>query len=172
MLGKWDREARTTSIRLNTNTESGLAAGTQVFEDKYAQFNERKFGKNPSETIYEYWLERDDADLFEARYPGRVFSHRPLPAGRYEFYYNDREAVYIICDAYPEAERTRFRHIVTATAPIGVLHEAFFDPVTVGTAVKADGTNGVLKPASFTDASSAAATLQSISYEPPTGWTS
>ena len=39
---------------------------------------------------------------------------------------------------------------VTVTAPEGTLHEAFFDPVTVGVAVKADGSNGVLKPASFT----------------------
>ena len=40
---------------------------------------------------------------------------------------------------------------VTVTAPAtGTLHEAFFDPVTVGTAVKADGSNGVLKPTSFT----------------------
>ena len=39
---------------------------------------------------------------------------------------------------------------VTVTAPANSLHEAFFDPVTVGTAVKADATNGVLKPTSFT----------------------
>ena len=39
---------------------------------------------------------------------------------------------------------------VTVTAPAGTLHEAFFDPVTVDTAVKADSSNGVLKPTSFT----------------------
>ena len=39
---------------------------------------------------------------------------------------------------------------VTVTAPGGTLHEAFFDPVTVGATVKADGSNGVLKPTSFT----------------------
>ena len=51
------------------------------------------------------------------------------------------------------------------TAPSGTLHELFFDPVTVGTTVAADDTNGVLKPASFTDANGASATLSSISYE-------
>ena len=35
------------------------------------------------------------------------------------------------------------------------MHEAFFDPTTVGTAVKADGSNGVLKPTSFTVGSTA-----------------
>ena len=44
---------------------------------------------------------------------------------------------------------------VTVTAPAGTLHEAFFDPVTVGTAVKADGSNGVLTPTSFTVGSTA-----------------
>ena len=39
---------------------------------------------------------------------------------------------------------------LTVNAPEGTLHEAFFDPVSVGTSVKADGSNGVLKPTSFT----------------------
>ena len=56
---------------------------------------------------------------------------------------------------------------MTVTAPGGTLHELFFDPVTVGSSVLADGTNGVLKPASFTDANGASATIGSISYEPP-----
>ena len=43
-------------------------------------------------------------------------------------------------------------------APDGVLHELFFDPVTVGNAVAADGANGVLKPATFTDANGATTT--------------
>ena len=151
------------------NMESGLAADTQVYEGSFASSRVRGFGENPSETLYEFWLGGAGADLFEVRYPGRVYTSRPLPAGQYETYYNDRDARLTICDAYPEAERTRYRHIVTATAPAGVLHEVFFDPVLVGTAVKADSTNGVLEPASFTDGNSASATLQSISYEPPTG---
>ena len=51
---------------------------------------------------------------------------------------------------------------MTVTAPAGTLHEAFFDPVTVGTAIGADASNGVLKPASFTDANGASATIQRI----------
>ena len=54
-------------------------------------------------------------------------------------------------------------------APEGTLHEAFFDPITDGTAVAADDSNGVLKPASFTDANGASATLERIAWEPGTG---
>ena len=74
---------------------------------------------------------------------------------------------YFPCDFIPD--RPYGEWTVTVTAPSSTLHEAFFDPVAVGTAVKADGTNGVLEPASFTDANNASATLQSLSYEPPTG---
>ena len=38
---------------------------------------------------------------------------------------------------------------MTVTAPEGTVHEAFFDPVVIGAAVGADGSRGVLKPASF-----------------------
>ena len=54
---------------------------------------------------------------------------------------------------------------MTAVAPEGTLHEAFFDPITDGTAVAADDTNGVLKPASFTSADGASATIERIEWE-------
>ena len=53
----------------------------------------------------------------------------------------------IPCDYQKEAI---YKDKVTVTAPSGTLHEAFFDPVTVGTSIKADSSNGVLKPTSFT----------------------
>ena len=58
---------------------------------------------------------------------------------------------------------------MTVNAPAGTLHEAFFDPVTDGTAVAADDSNGVLKPAAFTDANGASATLERIAWEPDVG---
>ena len=58
---------------------------------------------------------------------------------------------------------------MTVNAPEGTLHEAFFDPVTDGTAVAADDSNGVLKPAAFTDANGASATLERIAWEPEVG---
>ena len=53
--------------------------------------------------------------------------------------------------------------IVTATD--GTLHELFFDPVTFGSGVATDASNGVLKPATFTDANGASASIGSIAYE-------
>ena len=54
---------------------------------------------------------------------------------------------------------------MTANAPDGVLHELFFDPVTIASAVAADTANGVLKPASFTDAIGATTTIERIAWE-------
>ena len=45
-----------------------------------------------------------------------------------------------------------------------MLHEALFDPVTDGSAVAADNSNGVLKPSSFTDAG-ATTTIERIEWE-------
>ncbi len=85
---------------------------------------------------------------------------RPLPAGSYEFTMDTRPVAFAICNHFYRDEYT-----VTVNAPDGTLHELFFDPVAVGSAVSADATNGVLKPASFTDANGASTTLGSISYE-------
>ena len=46
------------------------------------------------------------------------------------------------------------------------LHEFFFDPVTDGSTVAADSTNGVLSPASFTGANGATTTISSLAWEP------
>ena len=54
---------------------------------------------------------------------------------------------------------------VTVTAPSNTLHEFFFDPVTVGSAVGADSSNGVLKPTSFTSTDGGPATIESMSYD-------
>ena len=99
------------------------------------------------------------------KYVYRVVSTRPLPAGKYMPDYNHRDAHFVPCEGYT------YRHdwTVTVTAPDGTLHEAFFDPVTDGTAVAADDTNGVLKPATFTDADGASATVERIAWEPGTG---
>ena len=130
------------------------------------------------------WVDGGDADLFSVTlgpatrvdrdgdgtddglaYDRHLVADRPLPAGEYKFQFNDLGAYFAICDGFV----FRFEWTVTVTAPDSAVHEAFFDPVTAGTAVKADGTNGVLEPASFTDGKSAASTLQAISYEPPAG---
>ena len=157
---------------------SGQAKDSVIWQDT------RGSGYLPEGPKAQVWLHGGDTDLFvvtvgpntrvdddgdgtedRLQFDRHVVSARPLPAGEYRFQFNERGAYYVICEGWV----FRYEWTVTATAPAGVLHEAFFDPVNVGTAVKADGTNGVLKPASFTDANSASATLQSLSYEPPAG---
>ena len=70
----------------------------------------------------------------------------PLPEGLYKVEFNYQMPYQIPCKYRPEAI---YKDEVTAVAPAGTLHGAFFDPVTVGTAVKADATNGLLSPTSF-----------------------
>ncbi len=136
---------------------SGLAASSVVYETL-------AYGGLPNRR-HELWLDGGDEDLFRVefsngvpydfsgdgtndsiQYTQRVVSVRPLPAGVYGTHYNNRHVDLVPCEGYA------FRHewTVTVNAPAGTLHQAFFDPMTVGTAVKADATNGVLSPTSFT----------------------
>ena len=89
-----------------------------------------------------------------------ISTQRPLPHGEYTYTIKEQEAWAKPCN-YTVSNEVK----VTVTSHDGVLHEFFFDPVTVGGAVAADATNGVLKPASFTDANGASTTVESIAYE-------
>ena len=86
---------------------------------------------------------------------------RPLSSGFYSFTWKYQKATYVPC-----APDVFYNHTVNVnvTAPLGVLHEALFNPVTDGSAVAADSSNGQLEPAAFTDANGAAATIQRIEW--------
>ena len=128
---------------------SGLAMGSSLFP--------------PDEVWYDEYVERsvsgDDADLFAYKNTdndtvpanGHFVTEeimRPLPKGTYNVNFNVRPASYKICGFNP-THNNYSAFTVTVTPPSRTAHEAFFDPVTVGSAVKADGTNGVLKPTGF-----------------------
>ncbi len=115
------------------------------------------------------WLDGKDKDLFEISIHsnGVTVTARPLPKGDYTVYHNIQFSNYIPCGYLPHAARNNNEYFISVTAPTGTLHEAFFDPVTVGAAIGADATNGVLKPTSFTDGNGVAATLQRIAWEAP-----
>ncbi|MDE2718085.1 MAG: cadherin domain-containing protein [Chloroflexota bacterium] len=147
--------------RYDIAVESGLPTGTHVFEDGSAKY----WRVQPANRRSQFWLEENDKDLFVAEWPGVIITLRPLPEGEYKYFYLSRLHEFILCDAYPEELRRSREHFVTVTAPAGTTHELFFDPVAVGTTVKADGTNGVLKPASFTDANGASASIGSIEWQ-------
>ena len=102
------------------------------------------------------------AGVDQIRYVESFLTVRPLPAGEYMI---DRKEVwsgFIPCNYVLSHDWT-----ITVTAPDEVLHEAFFDPVTVGSAVAADDTNGVLKPASFEN-SGVTTAITSIAWESST----
>ena len=147
--------------RYDSEIGSGLPSGSHVFEDGLA----KTWRAQPVNRRSQFWLEENDNDLFVAEWPGVITTARPLPAGIYQYYYLSRLPEFIPCGAYPEQLKRSLEHFVTVTAPSGTTHEAFFDPVTIGMGVGADATNGVLKPATFTDANGASATIRSISYE-------
>ena len=122
-----------------------------------------------------FWLTGADADLFQnvwtmttAIPPTGTTAHssqlRPLPAGRvqvprtlWQLYTR-----FIPCNFFPDDAYDDWT--VTVAAPPSTVHEAFFDPVAIGAAVGADGTNGVLKPAAFT-VDGASATITSLKWE-------
>ena len=98
------------------------------------------------------------------RYTRRTVTARPLPAGDYVFYPNWLPPSVLICNKDWSIGYNRTIVYLTVAAPGGTLHEAFFDPVAIGAAVGADGSDGVLKPAAFT-VGGASATITSLKWE-------
>ena len=105
-----------------------------------------------------------DRDLFVPSWPGAAHTARPLPAGEYRFYFSYLPERFIPCNAHPEEEQRRFEVFVDVTAPADTVHEALFDPAAIGTAVGADGTNGVVEPAGF-NVGGTATTITGLKWE-------
>ena len=132
--------------RRDYDIESGLAVGAEVIDPEVHGPNSGK--TNPP---IEYMGGRD-AHLFNTD-PDIYHTERPLPQGEYRFFYWSAPFAWMtICgaDEIPEAIKTLSEKFIHVTAPEGVLHEAFFDPVASGEAVGAGGGDGILKPESFT----------------------
>ena len=87
---------------------------------------------------------------------------RPLPAAEYGFHYISQHYTRIPCNFKPDDTYSDWT--VTVTAPSGTVHEAFFDPVAIGSGVGADASNGVLDPKAFTVAQVSTA-LQSLKWQ-------
>ena len=114
-----------------------------------------KFVFVPPESIDE----DGDGTFDSVRFEERIETTRPLPSGVYNLVLNE-PGFYQTCNFVMTSDWT-----LTVAPPDNVLHELFYDPVAIGNVVVADGTNGVLSPATFTDANVASATIGSISYE-------
>ena len=137
---------------------SGQPAGTIVQENANPNYDPQP-GR-----IDRNWIDSHDADLFYVRSPDtehRITAVRPLPKGEYKFFFNGQVGRALLCDGYAD----RYLITVTVTATENTRHEMFFDPVIVGSAVSANASNGVLEPASFSDANGGSATIHRISYD-------
>ena len=146
-------------IRDDSAINSGLPAGTRAFTDPNGGE-----GETAPPGLGAITITGRDAELFRTKRPGVADTVRPLPAGEYRFYYGYLPREYVICDGEPEEEKKRHEVFVAVTAPTGTVHEAFFDPVSIGAAVGADATNGVLTPSAFT-IGSVSTTLQSLKWQ-------
>ena len=139
-----------------------------------------KHGEAPSRAAAEglIWFEGTNRDLVrlenvdfvaDAGGPGifgftrNIVTTRPLPAGTYTFYPQETWYGGKVC-RHPEIARNRHVVEVSVTAPANVLHEAFFDPVDIGTAIGADSSNGVLKPNAFS-LDGTTTTISSLKWE-------
>ena len=128
---------------------SGTDPDSQVLDDRPVRHGDsvyRVFHVRGKDAPYFQAVIIDDDDD-PARYSFKYTPSRPLPAGLYRVGFTYQLPSEIPCNFIHDPVRTLE---VRAEAPAGTLHEAFYDPVTVGSAVKADGSNGVLKPTSFT----------------------
>ena len=124
--------------------EAPLYESKKIFGDDYTIFTVSGADAVHFDTV----ITDDDEDPSNGYYYKDITS-RPLPAGKYTANFHQQHYSDVVCNHNPTQNNYHVFN-VTVTAPAGTLHEAFFDPVTVGTAVKADGSNGVLKPTSFT----------------------
>ena len=131
--------------------KSGLPAGTVLDTENSG----RRAGVGPPRK----WFEGPDKDLVRwthedvstttkwVRYTSRQVTARPLPPGTYTYNPNGLTSRAFVCDKDFSFRNNRETVTLTVT-PSGsrITHEAFFDPVAIGTAVGADATNGVLSP--------------------------
>ena len=112
---------------------SGADPGTQTFYDDLLVF--------PNATVYmNVWVEGQDASHFEhvlvdddddpVEYRFKAGPIRPLPEGFYEVDFRIQNPTSIPCDF---RGKSLLKTELTANAPAGTLHEAFFDPTESGT---------------------------------------
>ncbi|MCY4576429.1 MAG: hypothetical protein OXC55_07540 [Chloroflexi bacterium] len=90
----------------------------------------------------------DDDSLSSNGYVEQLSTARPLPIGVYMIVAHLQLPYAIPCAFQPDYDGLEY--LVTVTAPTGALHEAFFDPVAIGTTIGADASNGVIHPDEFT----------------------
>ena len=148
---------------------SGQPAGHRLWPGLRIRYSENYYTRR--------WISGPDSDLFTSRiindpdndpatgYAWEYIAQRPIPEGEYMVFSNNQPSAWVPCEYNPEVSNNRHQKTIIATAPDGVIHEAFFDPVNMkGGAAGADASNGVLGPTDFTFGG-ARVSLDSIRWE-------
>ena len=160
--------------RHSFSMDSGLPAGTVMMG--YHSLDARS-----PDQYGTHWYEGPDKDLmaFKAadfvtsthplaagdyEFTLQLVTARPLPAGTYRAYPNGLGIIAELCNKDWSHGNNRTLVTLTVTAPPRTLHEAFFDPVAIGTAVGADTSNGVLEPNAFS-LDNTTTTISSLKWE-------
>ena len=154
--------------RNDIDLSSGAPAGSHVYSGAFAAEWLATHGDDPPDFYLkgEDWLGGKDAALFSAGYPVTVSTARPLPEGKYNFYYYSIPRAYAICDGMPQEEKERQEYFVNVTASVGMLHEAFFDPTDLGGGATGGGDEDeMLLPGSFADYSGRTVTIKRIAWD-------
>ena len=148
---------------------SGQPAGHRLWPGLRIRYSENYYTRR--------WISGPDSDLFTSRiindpdndpatgYAWEYIAQRPIPEGEYKVFSNNQPSAWVPCEYNPEVSNNKHETTITATAPDGVIHEAFFDPVNIkGGAAGADASNGVLAPTDFTF-NGVSVSLDSIRWE-------
>ena len=173
-MASWTHLADTNTTEVEM--ASGQPAGTVLHEGYLAS-------GLPPDKIGRHWFEGDDPHIVTTtvsnirtepplntrnyvelilKYTTHLRTTRPLPAGSYQFFHNHQHPFNAVCDGH--IDTNFYSYELTVTAPDRVLHEVYFDPVTIGTAVGADSANGVLSPAGFS-LNNTNTTISSLKWE-------
>ena len=134
--------------------ESGRPAGVVVWTASGLAFDENRIGRHwftgPDAAAFGFgatdFQPRETSTQEFMLFTRNVVTARPLPAGEYRFGYNDVPSWMAMCGKFTDKPVELREMFLSVTSGPRILHEAFFDPVDIGTAVGADGSNGVLEP--------------------------
>ena len=158
--------------RYETEIASGMRPGSvEIWED--IEEGDPYYGtwwiEGPNTHLFTMTKEDPDNDPATG-YKWKVSANRPLPSGKYIINYNGQSWITVPCNFNPTGEGYINEQTLIATAPDGVLHEAFFDPAPLGVGVganSASGGVGALTPAEFKH-NGATVAIEQIEWSPNT----
>ena len=157
--------------RYETEIASGMRPGSvEIWED--IEEGDPYYGtwwiEGPNTHLFTMIKEDPDNDP-STGYKWKVSANRPLPSGKYIINYDSQPWDSVPCNFNPKGGYINEQTLI-ATAPDGVLHEAFFDPAPLGVGVGANSASdgvGALKPAEFTH-NGATVAIEQIEWSPNT----